>query len=68
MTIMGNQMGKDDATGATRSRRVTPRRAWLQDTTRYVPPTTSVSEVPLKADWAKVSSSNLSHALGVSLS
>ena len=66
MKVMGNQMGKDDATVTTRSRRVAPRRAWVQDTTRYIAPTTSVSEVPLNAAWANVSSSQLSHALGVS--
>lgn len=65
---MGNQMGKDDVTVTTsgRSRRVTPRRAWIQDTTLYIGPTTAVSEVPLDAAWANVNSSQLSHALGVS--
>lgn len=38
---------------------------WIQDTTLYVPPTTSVSEVPLKPEWAAVSSESLAKSLGI---
>lgn len=41
------------------------RRAWVQDTTLYVGPTTSVSEVPLADEWAAVTSERLADVLGL---
>lgn len=39
---------------------------WIQDTTLYIPPTTtSVSEAPLKPEWAAVSSESLAKSLGI---
>lgn len=40
-----------------------PRRTWVQDTTLYIPPTTTVTEIHLKEEWRAVTSESLAKSL-----
>lgn len=50
------------------SRRLNPRphsQGWVQDTTLYIPPTSTVREVHLEPEWAAIDSKRLAKALGL---
>lgn len=51
-----------------KDRRLDPRphsQGWVQDTTLYIPPTTTVSEVALEPEWRELDSAKLAKALGL---